>query len=165
MAFKSQLYIPNKLEYINGSKRPNVDCIICAIAKRDPQVTNLLVGCNELVGCSVNLYPYNSGHIFLFPVRHVEDPRDLTQEEELEMAKMRNFAMGVLDESYHPNGFNIGFNVGFASGASIKHLHQHIVPRYNRELGFIDVIGGTKIIIEDPRTTLEKLREAFKKYE
>ena len=165
MTFKSQLYIPNKMEYLRGHKRPAVDCIICSILQKDPVVSNLLVFENETVAFSVNLYPYNSGHLFIFPVRHIVDPRELTEKEQAEMNKLRNFAITQLEEIYQPNGFNIGFNIGYASGASIDHLHQHIVPRYGRELGFVDIISGSKIIIEDPNITLEKLRENFKKYE
>jgi ATP adenylyltransferase len=165
MSFKTQLFIPNKMGYLKGSKRPKVECILCCIVENDPRVTNLTVYQNELMGCSLNLYPYNPGHLMLFPVRHVEDPRDLTEEEQQEMIRMRNFAMGVLEKIYQPNGFNIGYNVGFASGASIAHLHQHIVPRYNRELGFVDIIGGSKIIVEDPSKTLESIKAAFKAYD
>jgi ATP adenylyltransferase len=165
MTFKSQLYIPNKMEYLRGHKRSAVDCIICSILQKDPVVSNLLVFENETVACSVNLYPYNAGHLFIFPVRHIVDPRELTEKEQAEMNKLRNFAITQLEEIYQPNGFNIGFNIGYASGASIDHLHQHIVPRYERELGFVDIISGSKIIIEDPNITLEKLRENFKKYE
>jgi ATP adenylyltransferase len=164
MSFKTQLFIPNKMGYLKGTKRPKVDCILCCIVNKDCRVTNLTVFQNQLVGCSLNLYPYNPGHLMLFPVRHVEDPRLLTQEEQQEMLRLRNFAMDVLEKIYQPNGFNIGYNVGFASGASIAHLHQHIVPRYNRELGFVDIIGGSKIIVEDPVKTLETIRAAFEDF-
>jgi ATP adenylyltransferase len=60
-----------------------------------------------------------------------------------------------------PSGYNIGYNVGEASGASIEHLHQHVVPRYSRELGFVDITAGAKIIIEDPEVTLQNLKAAF----
>ncbi len=164
MSFKTQLFIPNKMEYLKGTKRPKVECILCSIIEKDPKVTNLMVYHNDLIGCSVNLYPYNPGHIMLFPIRHLEDPRALTTEEQNEMVKLRNFAMDTLERMYQPNGFNIGYNVGFASGASIAHLHQHIVPRYNRELGFVDIIAGSKIIVEDPNITLEQLIKEFKNY-
>jgi ATP adenylyltransferase len=51
--------------------------------------------------------------------------------------------------------------MGDASGASIPHLHLHVVPRYPRELGFMDVISGARIIIEDPNVTQEKLAQIF----
>jgi hypothetical protein len=63
--------------------------------------------------------------------------------------------------AYSPQGYNIGWNIGDASGASISHLHMHVVPRYHRELGFIDIIGGAKIIVEDPEVTRDSLRAAF----
>jgi ATP adenylyltransferase len=78
------------------------------------------------------------------------------------MHKLQVFTIKVLKELYNPGGFNIGYNVGYCSGASIDHVHQHIVPRYKRELGFIDIISGAKIFIEDPKETLKKLKEAFK---
>ncbi|HOT76003.1 MAG TPA: histidine triad (HIT) protein, partial [Candidatus Wallbacteria bacterium] len=56
-----------------------------------------------------------------------------------------------------------GYNIGACSGASIEHLHMHIVPRYSRELGFIDILGGAKLVVEHPEVTTKKLKEAFQK--
>jgi ATP adenylyltransferase len=164
MAFDKQLFIPNKRDYITGKKRPEVDCIICSIINQEPEVTNLLVWKNDVIAICANLYPYNAGHLLIFPTRHIEDPRQLNENEILQMNKLLHHAMDVLEKIYEPSGFNIGFNVGEASGASIPHLHQHIVPRYARELGFVDITAGAKIIIEDPNHTLEKLRNEFSGY-
>ena len=161
MAFKKQLYIPNKRDYILGKDKPNVSCILCSVLEDHPDVTNLLIWKNSKIAVCANLYPYNAGHLLIFPFRHIKDPRELEQDEIIAMHKALNFSMEKLEEIYHPSGFNIGFNVGEASGASIEHLHQHIVPRYSRELGFVDITSGSKIIIEDPNTTLEKMRDAF----
>ncbi len=165
MAFDKQLFIPNKRDYITGKKRPTVDCIICSIIKKEPEVTNLLVWKNDFVAVCANLYPYNAGHLLIFPTRHIEDPRERTENEILQMSKLLQHSMDVLEKIYEPSGFNIGFNVGEASGASIPHLHKHLVPRYSRELGFVDITAGAKIIIEDPNHTLEKLRKEFEGYE
>jgi len=54
--------------------------------------------------------------------------------------------------------------LGKGSGASIKHLHLHIVPRYENELSFIDVLSGSKIIVEEPKDTLKRLKSEYKKY-
>ncbi len=70
-------------------------------------------------------------------------------------------ALDVLTAEYKPAGFNVGYNVGAAAGASIPHLHLHVVPRYPRELGVIDILSGAKIVIEDPEKTRRRLRAAF----
>ncbi len=161
MTFRQQLFIPNKRAYILGQNRPDVGCIICAIINDVPEVANLTVWKNETIAVCANLYPYNAGHLLLFPLRHITDPREMTTPEALQMRALLNVSLDRLDRVYTPAGYNIGFNIGEASGASIDHIHQHIVPRYSRELGFVDITAGAKIIIEDPNHTLEKLKEAF----
>ena len=162
MSFDKQLYIPNKRPYITGQSRPDVKCILCSVLVDDPAVKSLLIWKNDLVAVCANLYPYNAGHILIFPVRHIFSPLDLTEEEAKTMHQVMCFAIKALDKLYEPKGFNIGYNVGYASGASIEHLHQHIVPRYNRELGFVDITAGAKIIIEDPVVTMNNLKSEFK---
>ncbi len=161
MTFRQQLFVPNKRDYITGLNRPTVTCIICAINNEEPDVKNLTIWKNETVAVCANLYPYNAGHLLLYPLRHITDPRQLNEVEQNQMHQLLCASLERLEAVYHPLGFNIGFNIGEASGASIEHLHQHIVPRYHRELGFVDITAGAKIIIEDPQVTLSKLKEAF----
>ncbi len=157
---KKHLFPLNKYEYIRG-ERPKVDCILCAIIEKDESVKSLIIYQNELVCISANLYPYNPGHILVFPVRHVKDFRELTTEEEKEINRLTRTSLDKLDELYTPHGYNIGMNIGDASGASINHLHTHIVPRYANEMGFVELSSGAKIFIEPPETTMKRMREAF----
>lgn len=150
------------MEYFHG-KKPNVNCILCEIAKDSNKVNNLIVYKGKNVMISVNKYPYNSGHLLIFPLRHITDIRVLNEEEELEIFDLLKKSLDILDELYSPLGFNFGYNMGDFSGASIAHIHMHVIPRYKNELGFIDIIGGAKIIVEDPLITMKQLREAFKK--
>ncbi|MFZ2959739.1 MAG: HIT domain-containing protein [Candidatus Ozemobacteraceae bacterium] len=161
MVFKSHLFVPNKSDYIRGNRRPKVDCILCAILRGDPAVESLLISRTDLIAVSANIYPYNAGHILIFPTRHVFDIRELTDIEERAVNATTRLCLDHLDRLYTPAGFNIGYNIGDASGASVEHLHQHVVPRYPKELGMVDIISGTKIIIEDPTVTMTRLREAF----
>jgi ATP adenylyltransferase len=101
----------------------------------------------------------------IFPKRHVVDVRELKEGEVLEIHRLAKMSLDILDELYKPSGYNLGYNIGSFSGASIEHIHLHIVPRYRNELGFIDIIGGSKIIVEEPSLTKEKLWEAFGKRE
>ncbi|MBF0409144.1 MAG: HIT domain-containing protein [Candidatus Riflebacteria bacterium] len=164
MAFKKNLFIPNKLEYVRGGKRPNVHCILCGITQNHPEVENLIIWKNDLLMVSLNLYPYNPGHLLLFPLRHIVDLREMTEEEAMQIFKVNKKFMDIIDRIYSPRGYNIGFNINDASGASIDHLHQHLVPRYHKELGFVDIISGSKIMVEDPKETLKKFETALKKH-
>lgn len=164
MSFDRQLFIPSKKGYVKGENRPKVDCILCEVCRNNPEVENLIIWKNDIVAASVNLYPYTSGHIFLFPVRHITEPGQLNDEEVMQMHRLQVYSIEVLKKLYKPGGFNIGYNVGYSSGASIEHLHQHIVPRYPRELGFVDIISGTKLFIEDPKDSVKNLLKAFKDF-
>ena len=156
----SRLFVPSKKAYING-ERPKVKCILCSVVEKDEKVASLEIYRGKYFIVSANLYPYNSGHIMIFPQRHIETIEDFTNEEVIESFELQKVGLKVLRDNYNPSGFNVGYNMGESSGGSIDHLHLHIVPRYHREVGFIDVIGGSRIIVEDPNETLEKLKKAF----
>ncbi|MEK7274676.1 MAG: HIT domain-containing protein [Candidatus Desantisbacteria bacterium] len=155
------LFVPSKLEdYLLGEK-PKVDCILCAIRDRDEKVVQIDVYRSQDMIISLNLYPYNPGHVMIFPNRHIKDIRELNEEETNQIQSLTIKTLDVLDRLYAPSGYNIGYNMGNVAGASIEHLHLHIVPRYKNELGFVDILSNSKIIVEDPRKTLERLREAY----
>jgi len=160
--FKKNIFVVGKRDYILGIDRPQVECILCTVLFGDhPGVKNLSIWEDSLLAVSANLYPYNAGHLLLFPRRHLTDIREMTDEESLRMIQLTRHSMDILDRTYAPHGYNLGYNIHDASGASIEHLHQHVIPRYPKELGFVDVVAGAKIIIEDPQVTMNKLRQAF----
>lgn len=158
---RRNLFVPNKLAYARGKARPDVECILCAVIDGSNQVDRLEVYQSVLFTVSLNLYPYSPGHLIIFPNRHIVDVRALTEAEVSELHRIQCLCFEVLDTVYQPRGYNIGYNVVDASGASIEHLHLHIVPRYPRELGFMDIIGEMRIIVEDPNVSQQKLRKAF----
>lgn len=163
MIFDSHLFPTHKKDYIQGV-RPQVDCILCAIIEGSKEVSCLKIAETESVLVSVNLYPYNSGHIMIFPRKHTQDLRELNETEEKDIVRLTRIFLDILDENYHPTGYNIGYNLGKNAGASIEHIHQHIIPRYPNELGVIDLIGGAKINIESPIETQLKLKNTIMEY-
>jgi len=158
---RKNLFIPNKMEYVRGDRRADVECILCAIVEGNDKVVRLEVHRSGLFVVSLNLYPYSPGHLMVFPKRHITDPRMLNEQEIPELHEMQSLCLDVLEKVYKPHGFNLGYNIGEAGGASIDHLHLHIVPRYRRETGFIDILAETKIIVEDPNVSLARVREGF----
>ncbi len=164
MEKRPNLFVPGKTEYVkNRTGRPPGRCILCDVVRGEGDVVNLELVRDEGFVITLNLYPYNPGHVMVFPARHVEDPRELDADEHARLAQLQNLTLDVLSAEYEPGGFNVGYNVGVAAGASIAHLHLHIVPRYPRELGVVDVLSGAKIVIEDPTETRRRLRPAFEK--
>jgi ATP adenylyltransferase len=158
MRIDQHMIIPGKLAYVRG-KKPEVDCILCALRDSDKRVPDLVLLRHELMIVTLNLYPYNPGHLMIFPRRHLTDIRQFTQEEVLVMHRLQERSMHALEALYNPRGFNIGFNVGQASGASIEHIHCHVIPRHRNEIGMVEMISqGSRVLVEDPMETREKLR-------
>jgi ATP adenylyltransferase len=123
----------------------------------------LIVARGTLVYAVLNLYPYNSGHLMVCPVRHVADYTDLDERETAELADFTKIAMGVLRGVSGAQGFNIGMNMGGVAGAGIAaHLHQHIVPRWGGDANFMPVIGQTKVLPQLLAETRDILAAAWK---
>jgi ATP adenylyltransferase len=152
----------DKMDYAQAREREKrgAACLLCAILRGDPGPVDLTVYRDELFAATLNLFPYNPGHLFLFPVRHVEDVRALTAEEALRQSRLVRYFLDRLDEVYHPAGYNIGYNMGRPAGASLTHLHQHVIPRYSDEIGLADLIAGKRVLVEDPRRSRERLQAA-----
>ncbi len=163
MKFDSYLWIPTKAGYVRGQNKPDVECILCSIRDRDPKVRSLEVWRDDGNIAVLNLYPYNPGHIMVFPTRHVEELSELADTEAEALFNALELAIDVLKERYSPKGFSIGLNLGPMSGASIAHLHAHVVPRYESELGFIDIVGGAKVMVEDPETMADELQKVYER--
>lgn len=163
MKLEKHNIVYGKMDYARG-KRPRVDCILCAVAAGDPLVDDLRVFQREAWGdwfVTLNLYPYNPGHVMIVPGKHFDDVRQLDGSEALELHRIQVLTLRVLDRVYRPAGYNVGYNLGQASGASIEHLHLQIVPRYRTELGFFDIVSDSRVIVEEPKITRERLQAAF----
>lgn len=149
----------DKLGYIKGG-RPD-GCILCLVRDGSEDVDRLVVYETDSFIVSLNLYPYNPGHVLVFPKRHVVDIRELNEQEKCELPKLTDLSLDALDKAFKPAGFNIGYNMGLVAGGSIEHLHLHIIPRYPREVGIVELIAGKRVLVQNPLETLARLREAF----
>jgi ATP adenylyltransferase len=149
----------NKLGYLKGKKPKG--CILCMIRDGSENVDRLVVHENEYIVVSLNLYPYNPGHLILFTKRHITDIRSMSAGEQAAMDSTINRCLDILDKTYSPAGYNIGYNLGLVAGGSIEHLHLHIIPRYHNEIGIAELIGGKKVLVQNPLETLGLLVKAF----
>lgn len=95
----------------------------------------------------------------IVPNRHIIKYLDLSKQELIHISRTIQGLQMLLDNIYNPKGYNIGINQGKIAGGSIDHLHIHLVPRYGAELGYIDIVGKTRIVpegLESVKVKLEK---------
>ena len=59
---------------------------------------------------------------------------ELTQEERIDMLNLADDVKRIIDDRFHPDGYNIGVNIGEAAGQSIFHVHLHLIPRYSGDV-------------------------------
>jgi ATP adenylyltransferase len=154
-----QLWAPWRLGYIVGEKPPvepckagdlldgaDPDCFLCQAAC-DGQRERLVVARGEHSVTLLNRYPYNNGHLLVAPRRHVARLDQLDDVTQQELSRTLTRMVAALDNTMHPQGFNIGLNLGRAAGAGVPgHLHWHIVPRWVGDTNFMPTIAGVHTI-------------------
>ena len=79
-------------------------------------------------------FPVSPGHALIIPKRHIASYFDLSIEEQQDLLNLADRVKRIVEERYHPDGYNIGINVGEAAGQSIFHVHMHLIPRYKGDV-------------------------------
>ncbi|MEM0025235.1 MAG: HIT domain-containing protein [Zestosphaera sp.] len=150
------LWAPWRMSYIvRGSSE---ECIFCKAVKGGDE-ENYVVMRSEHSIAMLNIFPYNTAHVMIAPVRHVARIEQLTREEVLDLFEVLSRVIKAIDQEYSPQGYNIGVNVGRVAGAGVEsHVHVHVVPRWLGDTNFMPVIAGTKVMPEDLRSTYARLR-------
>ncbi len=156
-----RIWAPWRIEYILSDKKEN-GCVFCNAIADSNDDKRLVVYRGELAFVIMNKYPYNAGHVMVVPNRHVSNPVDLSDQEQLEMFQLLNRSLKAIRSALKPEGFNMGMNLSRTAGAGIDdHLHIHIVPRWNGDTNFMPVIADTKVISEAIEETFIKIKKAF----
>jgi len=102
--------------------------------------------------------PYNRGHVIISPRSdNVDSPPHVLAHLLREVQRVEDALRAV----YHPVGLNIGANIGSVPNASDT-LKIHVVPRFDPESGFMEVIGDTRVVIETLDQTYKKLVAVLK---
>ncbi len=151
-----QLWAPWRDRFIYHPKAKG--CIFCQKPRSRNDIKNLIVWRGKTVYTMLNLYPYNNGHLMIAPYRHLKSTTLLSKQEMVELFEMANKAVLQLEKKLKPHGFNMGFNVGRAAGAGYdKHIHLHVVPRWNGDTNFMPVLSGNKVISESLKNLRSRL--------
>jgi ATP adenylyltransferase len=152
------------MTYLRGEdKKSALECIFCAKQREDvDEREEHIVARSKFVYVTLNLYPYNNGHLMVVPNEHIASPELMPAEALTDLMLTANHALAVLRKIYNPQAFNVGANLGAAAGAGIAdHFHMHIVPRWGGDTNFMSVLAETRVIPDLIDETWRKLREAW----
>jgi diadenosine tetraphosphate (Ap4A) HIT family hydrolase len=133
---------------------PEEGCAVCrALRAREELVLQRGREASILLSPS----PYNSGHLWVAPHRHVLAWESLAAEETTEVLALAASAERWLEAAYAPQAFNLGYN----SGRPGEHLVVHVVPRWSGDSNFMPLIGGVNILpqtLAGSRRAIERAR-------
>lgn len=107
------------------------DCVFCTLLG-----TKIIVE-DELARAFFDKYPVSPGHVLIVPKRHAVTIFGATQEEWESVGKLLIKVKELLEDRFHPDGYNIAINVGEVAGQTINHWHVHVIPRYQGDVGLV----------------------------
>ena len=105
------------------------DCVFCAIAAGE--IPCFKVYEDDLALAYLDINPFSEGHTLVIPKEHSTGILDTSPETLREMIVRVQKVAARLKEALPCDGFNILQNNGEAAGQTVKHIHFHIVPRWN----------------------------------
>ncbi len=156
-----RLWTPWRMTYLRGDAPRPTGCVFCHKIEADDE-SELVVYRSTHVFATLNLFPYNNGHLLIVPYAHVGDLTDLAPDVLADLMQTAQQAVAALRAVYHPQAFNMGINLGPAAGAGIaEHLHMHVVPRWEGDNNYMTVLAQTRIIPDLLADTYRKLHEAW----
>jgi len=117
-------------------------CFFCELQHNSPE--KKIVENNSFFARFDN-FPVTPGHSEIVSKRHIDSFFKLTPSELSEMYSLVLELRAIIDEKFHPAGYNVGINEGQAGGQTIKHLHVHLIPRYIGDV--VNPRGGIRNII------------------
>lgn len=154
------LWTPWRLPYLKGGDDDMGDaCIFCRKVDAPSDAAEHVLARSAHVFVTLNLYPYNNGHLMVVPYAHVASMEALPSPALTDLMETANRAMAVLRAASNPHAFNVGANIGAAAGAGIEeHFHLHVVPRWSGDTNYMTVVGETRVIPEWIDDTYKVLR-------
>jgi len=145
------LYAPWRgKNYLDKKPLKKKICPFCVEIQQYQDEKNLILFRGKHAVVMLNLYPYTKGHLLVIPYAHVDSLDKLSVNERSELFELVNKSIQVLNMSLAPVGFNAGINIGKIAGASIPgHIHIHVLPRFNYDNAFIQLVGNTRLVSWD----------------
>ena len=129
------------------------DCVFCGIA--EGEIPSFKVYEDEQVLAYLDINPFAKGHTLVIPKAHTKGLLDTDDEVLADLiVKVKKIAAHVAF-ALGADGFNILQNNGDAAGQTVRHVHFHIIPRWN---GSPLTFENTKGDLDELAALAEKIR-------
>lgn len=105
-------------------------CPFCASIRK-----NEYFACSNSFAAIYNLAPILPGHSLIIPRQHIVSISELSKGELSELFAFSRVVTDKLVAFFESSAFDWSLQDGIAAGQTIPHLHIHIVPRKQNDLG------------------------------
>ena len=130
-------------------------CFFCDIQEQKDDDKRIME--NEHFFARYDDFAISPGHCEIIPKEHHPSFFDLTPEQLSACYALIKETQAILEEEFHPDGYNIGINEGEAAGRTQHHLHIHIIPRYVGDVE--NPRGGVRHIIPKKADYIPELKK------
>jgi len=158
-----RLWADWRAAYVSGGTVGADDgCVMCNLVAAADDAEALVLERTARTITVMNLYPYGSGHLMVAPVQHAAAYDDLSDDDNVAIARAQLRALRAIRAAYHPDGVNVGANLGRAAGAGVPgHLHVHVLPRWSGDTNFMTSVAEARVLPESLRDGYDKLKAVW----
>ena len=112
-------------------------CLFCEIVKKG--IKAYFVEENEEAVAILDAFPVSDGHTLIITKKHFENIAEVDEKSWEYLLPLMKKIINKLKNNLPilPQGFNIISNMNEIAAQSIFHLHIHIIPKYEKNEGFI----------------------------
>lgn len=107
------------------------NCIFCKIIAGDIPSTTVYEDEDAKVICDIS--PAAPGHLLVLPKEHASDLTALSDEALARVSLIVKKMVIAVKKGLGADGVNVVQNNGEAAGQTVKHVHIHIIPRFEKD--------------------------------
>lgn len=168
------LWAPWRISYLKGladddpvlHQADQKGCFLCdafgQALEDDAKRERMILIVDDRGALMMNRYPYSNGHLLIAPREHVADISDLTTAARSGVMELAELGNRLLRKTMHCQGVNLGMNLGRCAGAGVPgHCHMHLVPRWNGDVNFMQVVAGARVIPQALEESYQMLMDAL----
>lgn len=133
-----------------------MECLFCRIIRRE--IPSELIYEDDHSVAFLDVSPRTPGHTMVIPKEHSPSLVELSAPEVGPLFEAVQKVAAKVAGAVGADGLTIGMNQGDASGQTVKHLHVHILPRFQKDRG-----GSLHSVVDNPpQESLSEIAEKIR---